>query len=66
MIPWREYPYSEPITGGKQETMKHVHTISRTPRPAEDAEISQILAFIIGILTAVMTFYLAKEGGATA
>ena len=66
MVPWREYPSSEPITGGKQETMKHVHTISRAPRPAEDAQISEILQFVIGVLTAVMAFYIAKEGGATA
>ena len=46
--------------------MKHVHTISRAPRPAEDAQISEILQFVIGVLTAVMAFYVAKEGGATA
>ena len=66
MVPWREYPSSEPITGGKQETMKHVRAISRAPRPAQDAEISEILQFIIGVLTAIMTLYVAKEGATTA
>ena len=46
--------------------MKHVRMISKTPRPAEDAEISEILAFIIGVLTAVMALMQAKEGAATA
>lgn len=46
--------------------MKHVRMISKTPRPAADAEISQILAFIIGMLTAVMTLMQAKEGATTA
>jgi len=46
--------------------MKHVRTISRAPSPAEDVEISQILQFVIGVLTAVMTLYVAKEGGTTA
>lgn len=46
--------------------MKHVRTISKTPGPAEDAEISEILAFIIGVLTAIMTLMQAKEGATTA
>ncbi len=45
--------------------MKHVRAISRAPRPAQDAEISEILAFLIGVLTAVMALMQAKEGAAT-
>lgn len=41
--------------------MKHIQTISKAPARAADIPVSEIIAFIVAILTAISTLISVKE-----